>query len=558
MPESACREQSETSNLRFEDLPFSSIPGQSKLFLDYLSSPTSLRKYYPNAVGTIDDLAGRVDDVLSNYSVDRDAICDILAAQNREFGSSDLTFENISKLRERDCVAVLTGQQVGLFTGPLYTIYKALSAIRCAERLTNLGVKAVPIFWMATKDHDFEEISKAFSFDNVGELSEAKIVAAESDIGRPVGDIALDGSIGSTISDWIAQFPDRDENAELKSLLENAYSSGSGLGLAFGRLLATILSKYGIIIFGPDEAAEELASPLVIEAAEKADVIVDAIRQRSAELVERGYHAQVLVEENYFPFFWIGGDGKRLSIKRTGENKFRIAGSKVEVGLERLIADVKNGNGSFCPGVMLRPVVQDFLFPTICYFGGGAEIAYFAQNSEAYRVLERPITPIFHRQSFTIVEPKHSRTMERYAIDLEDIFRGFEFLLPVIIERVIDPETPRVFADAEEKINFELNRLDRQLSKIDPTLVESLGKRRRKIVYHIESLQKKASHARVKNDEVANRRLRSLFASLYPNNGLQERTLNVAAFVNNYGLQFIDWIYDSTDVENKDHRVIYV
>lgn len=559
MPESACREQSETSNLRFEDLPFSSIPGQSKLFLEYIASPTSLRKYYPNSVESIAELKGYCQEVLKNYSVDRDAISDVLERQNREFDSSDRTFENIKKLREPDSVAVLTGQQIGLFTGPLYTIYKALSAIRCAEELSKAGGKAVPIFWMATEDHDFDEISRAIAVDAGGSLVEAKIDVAASDVGRPVGNIQLDCTIGSTISEWMALLPDGNDAEELRSVIERTYSNGTGLGSAFGKLLAKVLSSYGIIVFDPtDAAAKNLAASFVEKAIEKSGEIVDAIISRSADLVENGYHAQVLVENDYFPFFWIDDAGKRQSIRRSGKNQYRIGGLKNEVSHESLKASAATEPERFSPGVMLRPAAQDYLFPTICYFGGGAEIAYFAQNCEAYRILERPVTPIFHRQSFTVVEPKHARTIEKYGLDFEDIFRGLDSLLPEIIERVIDPETPRVFADAEEKINTELNRLDSQLSKIDPTLAESLAKRRRKIIYHIGALWKKTSRVRFEKDEVANRRLRSLFASLYPNGGLQERTLNVAAFTNKYGLQFIDWIYNSTDVENKDHRVIYL
>jgi bacillithiol biosynthesis cysteine-adding enzyme BshC len=446
-----------------------------------------------------------------------------------------------------------------LFTGPLYTIYKALSAIRAAEELSKAGVSAVPIFWMATEDHDFEEISKAFAVDAAGHLIQAKIVADESDKGRPVGSISVDALIETTIAQWTALFPDREGVAELQSLLASTYSSGVGVGFAFGRLLAKLLSAHGIIMFDPiDARAKKIAAPLVEKAIAKADEIVGAIQRRSTELVENGYHAQVLVEENYFPFFWIDDDGKRQSIKRSGENKYRIAGSKDEISIEALKASAVNEPERFSPGVMLRPVVQDYLFPTICYFGGGAEIAYFAQNSQAYRILERPITPIFHRQSFTVLEPKHARTMEKYGIKFEDVFRGLYSLLPEIIERVLDPETPRVFADAEEKINTELNRLDQQLSKIDPTLAESLAKRRRKIIYHIGALWKKTSRARLQKDELANRRLHSLFAYLYPNGGLQERTLNFAAFADEHGVQFIDWIYGSIDVENKDHRLIYL
>ena len=295
-----------------------------------------------------------------------------------------------------------------------------------------------------------------------------------------------------------------------------------------------------------------------LEAVACAPEIVEALRQRSKILVDHGYHAQVLIDADYFPLFWHDDGGKRVSLKAIGDGQYRISGSRETISLETLVETARSEPSRMSPGVMLRPAVQDHLFPTICYVGGGAEIAYFAQNSEVYRLLERPVTPIFHRQSFTVVEPKHSRTMETYGLKFEDVFAGFEKLLPEIVERVIDPETPRIFAEAEEKINTELNRLDQRLSQIDPTLANSLATRRRKIIYHIAALRTKFERVRIQKDETANRRLHAMFDALYPHGGLQERTLNFATFADRYGTQFIDWIYDSIDAENKAHRVLYL
>jgi bacillithiol synthase len=558
MPETACREQSETIGPRFQDVPFSSVPGQSKLFLQYLADPESLRRYYPSAVPSIADLVVRKADVLANHQVDRDAICDILAEQNSSFGAKAATGASIAMLRESDCVAVLTGQQAGLFSGPLYTIYKVLSAIRVAEKLRDLGVKAVPVFWMATEDHDFEEVSNAFAVDAIGGLTASKVEIAAEDRGKPVGSIRFDKNVVTAISEWFEQLSHSEFSAAIENELSEHYSLGSTFGTAFGCLLTRLFSSRGLIVFDPlDERIKKLATPIYETAIKRSKDIMDTLRRRSDELAADGFQAQVLVEENYFPLFWTDEAGRRVSVKRSGDGKYRITGSRIEFNDEELLDAVRKQPSRFSPGVMLRPVVQDFLFPTICYIGGGAEIAYFAQNSEVYRIVERPVTPIFHRESVTIVEPKHARTLEKYGLKFEDVFRGFDALLPEIIERVIDPETPRIFADVEERINTELNRLDRHLSPIDPTLAESLAKRRRKIIYHIGALRTKFERARIEKDEIANRRLHALFTSLFPNDGLQERTLNFASFANHYGVQFVDWIYESIDVDSKDHRVVY-
>ena len=168
------------------------------------------------------------------------------------------------------------------------------------------------------------------------------------------------------------------------------------------------------------------------------------------------------------------------------------------------------------------------------------------------------MTTIRHRQSYTIVEAKHARTLEKYELEFTDLFAGFESVLPGIVERFVNPSTSRLFADAEEDINLELNRLDQEISKIDPTLAANLAKRRKKILHHLSAVRNKFHRVPIERDEVVNRQLRSLFASLLPGGSLQERTLNVETFASRYGLYFIDWIYDSIDLEERSHRLLYL
>jgi uncharacterized protein YllA (UPF0747 family) len=196
--------------------------------------------------------------------------------------------------------------------------------------------------------------------------------------------------------------------------------------------------------------------------------------------------------------------------------------------------------------------------PTVCYFGGGAEISYFAQSGEVYRILDRPVTPIIHRQSFSFVETKHAKTLNRYDLDLADLFHGIEAILPGIVEKYLNSDTAALFADVEEKINAQLHRLDEDLLTVDTSLVENLAKRRRKILYHIAALRNKFRHVQLRKDETINRQFETLFASLMPNGALQERSINIAYFLNRYGINFIDWIYQASDLDDKGHRVIYL
>ncbi|MBK8305215.1 MAG: bacillithiol biosynthesis BshC [Chloracidobacterium sp.] len=230
--------------------------------------------------------------------------------------------------------------------------------------------------------------------------------------------------------------------------------------------------------------------------------------------------------------------------------------TRLELTRDDLIEFATNEPQRLSPGVMLRPVVQDYLLPTVCYFGGAAEIAYFAQNSEAYRVLERPVTPIHHRQSFTIVEHKHRRVLDKFHLELTDLFVGVEHLSLNLAEQDASSDTGQLFSEVEGTINEELDRIASRLAEIDTTVAANFAKRRRKMIYHLGATRKKTLLAQMRNDEVASRQLAGLFTSLLPNGGLQERSLNVFTFLNKFGPNFIEWLYEAVDLEDKHHRIV--
>lgn len=559
MQETGCPPTASKSKLRFETVDFADIPGQSKLFLRYQNDPLSLKKYYPSAVISHVDVAGRIAEVLDAYTIDRAVLCDVLEDQNRMFGAGQKTLANIELLRRNDTVAILTGQQAGLFTGPLYTIYKALSAIKMAECFRSRGLNAVPVFWAATEDHDFDEISRAYLLGSDGEQIVFELNHSADFDAMPVGDIPIPQTFAETQRELLGLLPATEFTDELRQALVQTWAPGKTIGEAFCSHIQHLFANHGLIVVNPlDVRLKKLAAPIYASATNRSDEIVNALVDRSQEIEADGFQPQVLIAPDYFPLFYHTDDGARRSVRRKTDGKYHVSDTKLKFSSAELFEDPIGNPERFSPGVMLRPVVQDYLFPTVCYFGGGAEIAYFAQNSEVYRILNRPVTTILHRQSFSVIEAKHARTLEKYELDFVDLFAGFESLLPKIVERFVNPSGARLFVDVEEKINLELDHLDLELSKIDPTLVANLATRRRKILYHIAALRKKFHRVQIEHDEIVNRQLRSLFASVLPNGQLQERTLNVGSFTSRYGPYFIDWLYHSIDLEEREHRLLYL
>lgn len=540
-------------------IPFSAIPGQSRLFLEYQSDPVSLRKYYPSAVASHTQIADLIPEVLSNYQTDRDMLCDALADTNRKLGSGQKTFENIEILRQPDAVAIVTGQQAGLFTGPLYTLYKALSAIKAAECLRGRGYKAVPVFWVATEDHDYEEISKTFIIDRSGGLTDLRNEPERCRENLPIGYIKLNGTIDAAIGELFDRLLPTEFTDEVRQLISASWASGEYLGDAFGKVLAKLTEKYGLVILCPlNRTLKELAAPLYVRAVRRSTEIVEALRARSEKLVSEGYAAQVHIGDDYFPLFWQADDDTRNALKRTEHGTYRTKDGTHEFTIDQLAAAAEHEPWRLSPSVVLRSVVQDYILPTVCYFGGAAEIAYFAQSGEVYRVLERPVTPILHRQSFTLVESKHAKTLQRYDLDLVDLFDGLEQITPGIVENHLNRNLARSFDEVEENINTQFDRLDRELAAFDPTLADNLARRRRKITFHIAALRHKFHNAQVRKDSVIQHQLEGLFAAMLPNRHLQERSLNITYFINRYGSQFVDWIYAAMDLDDKDHRLLYL
>ncbi len=545
--------------MRISSVPFSAIPEQSRLFVDHQSDPASLREFYPNAVSSVSDLSGFAPTVLSNYTIDRTSVCDALVEINTACGASAAAMANIERLRDDSTVAVLTGQQTGLFTGPLYTIYKALSAVKLAERLSAEGVPAVPLFWAATEDHDFDEVANTSVIARDGSVFTVNYDASDRVADSQVGSTVLDATITDAIRDLTDSLPRTDLSDSVEQLLSAAWEPGQNFGAAFLVQMAEIFRPFGLVFVDPQNIGlKRLSATICGEAIVRSDEISKNVTARSNELVSRGYHAQVMVGDDYFPLFWQTDQGVRSAVRRTGNGSYRSKSDKREFTTAELVEIAASEPERFSPGVMLRPVVQDYLFPTICYFGGGAEIAYFGQNSAVYETLGRPVTPVLHRQSFTIIEPRHERILNELDLEFIDLFAGIEALLPSLIEKHISPDTAKLFAEVEGRLNIELDRLDLSLTALDVTLAADLAKRRRKMIYHIDALRKKAFRAELRKSELINGRIAAAFSSIYPNGHLQERSINIVTYLNKYGTNFVDWLYDSIDLDDRGHRLIHL
>lgn len=557
--ESACYSTPEESGLRVETLPFERIPHQTKLFLDYLRDPLQLRRFYPSAVKFHHELPQRTPEVLGAQEVDRGALCDALRDTNVNWGAGSETLSNIDLLRDADCLAVVSGQQAGLFTGPLYTIYKAISAVKLAGCLRQRNTKAVPVFWIATEDHDFQEVAKAEVIGRDCRLAKIETSLELHREGQPVGHVGLDESIETVAAKALEVLPISEFTDDLEALLRDTWKPSLSYGDAFARMMTALLGHHGLIFLNPLEPKlKQLAAPLYAKAAARAQEIATAIEARSRELEEAGYHAQVLASASSFPLFLHNEAGARHALARTEDGKYKAKDVDKAYTTDELSHWAASEPERFSPNVTLRAVVQDYLLPTVAYYGGAAEIAYFAQTAEVYRVLDRPVTPILPRSSLTMIERHTSRVLERYGLTLEDLFAGPESVLSRVVEEHLGADTAKTFTETETSVNQELDRLKEKLRAVDPTLADALETGRRKIAYQIEGLRTRFHRAQMGRDEALQRQLERAFDQLYPNKELQERHINITSLLARHGRYVIDWIYNAINLGSTEHQIVYL
>ncbi len=538
-------------------ISFSRIPNQSKLFLDFQYMKAAADKYYPGSCNSIENVSQKV---LSAYRVDREELCNSLEATHTMMGAQGETLENIHRLRDEDCVAVIAGQQAGLFSGPMFTIYKAISAIKYAKELSEAGIKAVPLFWIASEDHDIEEANRVFRPNGDSELVEIIDEVEMNQENIPVSFIELGDRISASIEQYFELGVETEFTESVRKDLESVYTAESSFSAAFARYLLRIFGKYGLVLVCPmNESMRALTSPILVEAIENHKEITARLVKRDKELADDNYHSQVFVTDEFFPFFFINEENQRIALRYdSGLDLIRSIDSAYKFTKDELIEIAKEKPSYLSPNVLMRSIVQDYLFPTVCYFGGSAEIAYFAQNEVIYSLLNRPHTHFRHRSSLTIIDPKSERNLKRYDLNLNDMFQSDEDLMAKVIDEYVASDTAKLFQDTELKFIEQLNALEDSLIDSDLTLAANLANRKQKIIWHLQTLKNKFHRSEAAKNEVLRRRLKHTKTNLFPRNGLQERTLNVVYFLNNYGMNFIDWIYEATETDEKDHQIFYL
>lgn len=531
-----------------ECLPFSAIPHTTRLFADYLRGLEKVARFYPRPPlehGWVSEESR----ALAYDVARRRAVAAILERQNRAWSASPEALENVERFRQ-GAFAIVTGQQVSLFGGPLFALYKALTAIKLAAEFSRAGTECVPVFWLATEDHDLEEVNHATLLGADGSLRRLATTSRGAE-NAPVNSVVL----GDDLPALVASATEVLGEGEAAAWLRQSYRSGETLGNAFAKLFSEVFRHSGVVLLdASDPELHGLAAPLYRDALSHAAELEQALLLRNRELESAGYHAQARIPPSSTLLFY-AENGSRQAIHRSGAG-FVIG--KRTIAAAALQQQLSDDPGSFSANVLLRPVVEDYLLPTLAYVGGPSEVAYFAQAAVVYQELLGRVTPILPRFSATLVEPRTQRLMERYRVSVADSFHGVERLRELLAEHAMSKEVHDAFDSAEAAVQSSLGALRQSLEKFDPTLAEASARSESKMRYQLGRLRTRVAHAELQRQEELGRHAEQLMACLFPNKTLQEREVAGVSFVARYGAQFLLQLYDTVQTACPDHQVLYL
>ena len=537
-------------------LPFSQVPKSSKLLVDYAERHENVARFYngsPFSAETYD----RLKQQLQGFQTDRKKLVEVLLRQNKAFGAGSETFENIQRLSDQETLAVVTGQQVGLFSGPAFTLYKALTAVRVSQSLNARGMKTVPVFWLASEDHDLEEVAQTYTLNDDYAPIHLHDPGERPAPQSPVGRVKLTEGVAGVLDQLESLLPPGEGRGHVLHDLRLSYQPGNTWSQAFAQFLTRLFGRWGVILLDPmDDMVHRLAAPIYQKVLRQAGEFRSLLQERSADLVNAGYHAQVHIAEDSTLLF-AQRNGNRLPVRTSnGNGKEFFIGEDQTTSIEDLESEIRDWPLNFSANVLLRPLVQDSLLPTIAYVAGPSELAYIGQAQVLYSAFGRPVPTAFPRCGFTLVDRRVERWMEKYQVGVEDAWLGQDHLTQLIASTAFSEGWSERFEQTERGLAELLSRLRKDIEVVDPTLLDTLNHAEEKIQFQVERLKGKLTRSVLSRSEVLARHQQSLLRAIMPEKELQERLVSGVYFLGRVGYELLDRLLEQIPADSSGHYIM--
>ena len=521
---------------------------------DYLHDFGKVREFYN---GDFREPAAfeRQTERVRSRRIARGDLAAILSEQNGSYGCGPETLDAIGRLVRDEACVVVTGQQVGLFSGPLYTIYKALTAIKLSASLNRRGLGSfVPVFWLASDDHDLAEIDHIALLDKDNRFREIRCPTLSRELKVPVSDIRLPPEIEDCLGQLKNLTADTEFKADILGFLGEAYRPGLSYVEAFGRWMTCLFKSRGLVLIdaghpGLKEMGRDIFYHEIADGSPSTRQAVAA----SERLRRAGYESQIPLHEDILNQFYVERERRAIQWK---DGAFDIKGLPAAVAKERLLELAKDKPSLFSPNVLLRPLYQDAVLPTVAYVGGPSEIAYFGQLKGAYEAFGLPMPVIYPRKNVTIVERQIDHILKKYHLSVPDIWRDAAGAIGDITKDEIPEAVGRALLLVREHLERDHARLKAELLAFDPGLAGSADLAKGKMSQQLDFMEKKVQQSARRRNDIAIRQLRKAIDSLFPNRRPQERVFNIVPYLIKYGPPFIDQLDQAIDIDVADHQFL--
>jgi bacillithiol synthase len=536
-------------------IPYHLIAGANRLACDYVENFSRLSDFFAGNPQH-DEALSLVMEGIEKRDYKRDALAEYLLARNSSWGCSDVTVENIRKLRSPRSFAVTTGQQLGLFGGPLYTLYKGITAIRLAEELERrLNKPFVPVFWMESEDHDLLEATEIKILDRQNDIKVLRYEPQNAGEGLPLSSLLIDEGAGPLLDELVEAAPQSVFKDAMVRMMGTFFSPGALYQDACARWLMSLLGSHGLVIVLPgDPVPKKRAADLFVRELESAPRSSDVLAATSEELLRRGYHDQIKAKRDRVNLF-SHQPGRRPLFLREGS--FHTEPDSGAMSLDEMRELVKAHPERFSPNVALRPLVQDYILPTAIYVGGPGEIAYWAQLGGLYRLFEMVQPLVVPRMSVTLCEPRVRKTLEKFSLSYHELFEEREGIIRKKIENELPSHLMEALGGGWKGMKVFIDDLEQEAVSLDNNLKPLFRRSSGKIMQQWENLVRRVKEAYLQRDTELQKQAKRIEHSFFPDGELQERALGSIGFCLKYGEGLIDELFRAPEINPPwTHQII--
>lgn len=516
-------------------IDFQNINSIPKLVKDFLGKKLD---GFQNKTFDLDNFKNQISEKQDSYSDDkRELLYNAIFSQNQEEQLSPKQLENLFSLKNKNTFTITTGHQLNLFTGPVFFVYKILQTIKTAEFLKSNfpEFNFVPVFWMATEDHDFEEINHFKTHDHYYEI--------KGQAGGDVGNIKIDENF--FIQEFEKEFKDNVYGTELFLWIKKAYQQGKTHTQAIRYLVNQLFSDYGLITI--DGNSRELKNQVKdIFRKELLSNQLFETTQNQREFLEENYH-KVQVNPREINLFYMTETRNR--IEKTGDDYF-ILDTDLKFSEEEILNELANHPEKFSPNAVLRPAYQETIMPNLAYVGGNAEIMYWIELKDYFESINLPFPILIPRNSMLFLEEKIFRKIENSGLKIADFFANFA---EVINQKILDNnDIKSLLEQKEQDLIHSFSEIKTKAEQTDKTFVNLVNAEETRQLKSFKRMQKRLLKAeKIKQSEKVDQ-LQNLFLKVHPGGTWQERVLNFSVFYADFGKQWIADSYQQMDVQKSE------